>query len=187
MSQQLLVETRLAMQHPSTTNNAPREQRPPDQQECLPAEPLYSSWIGPGEGHLLLAQANTQLVDHSKGIEYMVQARTHALQERSRGLERANQHIQDDMECKLQFLTNISHELRTPLNAIIGFAEVLQEKAYGELNRQQEEYIHYILTSGNHLLSLVNDLLDLAKVKAGKMELQPEVCALRPLLEGSLI
>ena len=67
----------------------------------------------------------------------------------------------------------MSHELRTPLNAIIGFSEVLLERMFGELNDRQDEYLHDILGSGQHLLQLLNDILDLSKVEAGRMELEP--------------
>jgi signal transduction histidine kinase len=73
---------------------------------------------------------------------------------------------------KSEFLANMSHELRTPLNAIIGFSEVLHERMFGELNDKQAEYLQDILTSGHHLLSLINDILDLSKVEAGRMELE---------------
>jgi len=86
------------------------------------------------------------------------------IQDKSRQLEIANQH-------KSEFLANMSHELRTPLNAIIGFSEVLLERLFGELNDKQDDYLKDIHSSGRHLLNLINDILDLSKVEAGRMEL----------------
>jgi GAF domain-containing protein/anti-sigma regulatory factor (Ser/Thr protein kinase) len=85
--------------------------------------------------------------------------------DKSRQLEVASQH-------KSEFLANMSHELRTPLNAIIGFSEVLAEKMFGDVNAKQAEYLQDILESGRHLLSLINDILDLSKIEAGHMELE---------------
>jgi GAF domain-containing protein len=87
------------------------------------------------------------------------------IEEKSQQIEAANRH-------KSNFLANMSHELRTPLNAIIGFSEVLGERLFGELNEKQAEYTDDILTSGRHLLSLINEILDLSKVEAGRMELE---------------
>ncbi len=87
------------------------------------------------------------------------------LEEKSRQLEVADRH-------KSEFLANMSHELRTPLNAVIGFSEVLIERMFGEVNAKQEEYLQDILASGRHLLSLINDILDLSKIEAGRMELE---------------
>ena len=87
------------------------------------------------------------------------------IEDKSRQLEVASQH-------KSEFLANMSHELRTPLNAIIGFSEVLSERMFGELNEKQEEYLKDIYASGTHLLSLINDILDLSKIEPGRMELE---------------
>ena len=87
------------------------------------------------------------------------------LEAKSRLLEAASRH-------KSEFLANMSHELRTPLNAILGFSEVLAERMFGEVNAKQAEYLQDILSSGRHLLSLINDILDLSKVEAGRLELE---------------
>jgi GAF domain-containing protein len=87
------------------------------------------------------------------------------IQEKSQQLEVANKHKSD-------FLANMSHELRTPLNAIIGFSEALMDKMFGELNDKQADYLKDIHESGRHLLSLINDILDLSKIEAGRMDLE---------------
>jgi PAS domain S-box-containing protein len=89
-------------------------------------------------------------------------------------LEEQNRRVQEATRMKSEFLANMSHELRTPLNGIIGFSEFLIDQKPGPLNPKQSEYLGDILSSGRHLLRLINDVLDLAKVEAGKMDLTPE-------------
>jgi Amt family ammonium transporter len=83
-------------------------------------------------------------------------------------------------------LASISHELRTPLNSILGFAQLLQEQTFGPLTEKQARYVDHILTSGRHLLTLINDLLDLSRIEAGKLELQPEPFVLSEALTAAL-
>ena len=97
-----------------------------------------------------------------------------------RQIETANQH-------KSEFLANMSHELRTPLNAIIGFSEVLSERMFGEINDKQAEYLADILESGRHLLSLINDILDLSKIEAGRMDLEATDFDLPSAIENMLM
>jgi two-component system, NtrC family, sensor kinase len=99
--------------------------------------------------------------------------------DKSRQLEAASRH-------KSEFLANMSHELRTPLNAVIGFSEVLIQRMFGALNAKQDEYLKDIYASGQHLLSLINDILDLSKIEAGRMELAPAPFHLPTALENAV-
>jgi two-component system, NtrC family, sensor kinase len=128
-----------------------------------------------------------QLQQSYSGLELKVEERTRdlasalgELDEKSRELEAASQHKSD-------FLANMSHELRTPLNAILGFSQVLREEMVGTVNEKQAEYLDDILSSANHLLSLINDVLDLSKVEAGQVELEIAPFSLRESLERGVV
>ena len=101
------------------------------------------------------------------------------LQTKTKELEIASQH-------KSEFLASMSHELRTPLNAVIGFSEVLLDRMFGEINERQDEYLHDILNSGRHLLELLNEILDLSKVEAGQMVLEPSTFGVGSALDYTL-
>ena len=102
-------------------------------------------------------------------------------------LDRLYRELETASEHKSAFLASMSHELRTPLNAIIGFSQVLRERMFGELNAKQEEYLDDILASARHLLSLINDVLDLSKVEAGQVALDKAPFSLREALESGVV
>jgi len=109
------------------------------------------------------------------------------LRELAERLSRATEAAETANKAKSAFLANMSHELRTPLGAIIGFSELLDERLFGELTAKQAEYVQDIIESGRHLLTLINDVLDLSKIEAGKTELELSTFAIAPLLTGSLV
>ena len=102
-------------------------------------------------------------------------------------LSRLYAELEEISRHKSEFLANMSHELRTPLNAILGFTQVLRERMFGDINEKQEEYLDDILSSGHHLLSLINDVLDLSKVEAGQVELVMAPFSLREALERGVV
>jgi signal transduction histidine kinase len=126
-----------------------------------------------------------RLRESYSNLEQKVEDRTRALgqalaelEERSRQLEVASRH-------KSEFLANMSHELRTPLNAVIGFSDMLLAKTVGDLNPKQEAYARYILSSGKHQLSVINDILDLSKVEAGRLLLESSSFSLAATIEDA--
>ena len=125
-------------------------------------------------------QVEQRLQQSNQELEKKVAERTHSLKVAKQIAEAAN-------KAKSTFLANMSHELRTPLNHIIGFTELVVDKQLGALNSTQEEYLNDALNGSHHLLSLINDILDLSKVEAGKMELEPSDVDLTNLLENSLV
>ncbi len=125
-------------------------------------------------------KAHNALIDARSNLEETVKERTAELAKAQKEAEAAN-------KAKSDFLANMSHELRTPLTHIIGFTELVLDNNFGGLNKTQEEFLNDVLGSSHHLLSLINDILDLSKVEAGKLELNPSIVNLPELLEKSLI
>src|SRR5581483_4715737 len=120
------------------------------------------------------------------------------LRRKNEELEEQYRRVQEANRLKSEFLANMSHELRTPLNGIIGFAQLMHDEKVGPVSADHKEYLGDILTSSRHLLQLINDVLDLAKVESGKMDFNPEPVAmdqivsevrdiLRTLAAGKLI
>jgi signal transduction histidine kinase len=157
---------------------------------------------------LIVAALVILLIQHTRKIDKRAKealkiAKTELekrVQQRTAELETSNAQLNREIEkrkkaqteaeaanfAKSEFLANMSHELRTPMNHVIGFTELVLNKNFGELNDIQTEYLTDVYQSSNHLLSLINDILDLSKVEAGKLELQPSSVNLRDLLENSL-
>jgi len=109
---------------------------------------------------------------------------TAELRQRNDDAAAANVRIQEADRLKSQFLANMSHELRTPMNSIIGFSEILIDRLQGKIDAKQFNFLKHILASGQHLLSIINDILDLSKIEAGKMEIFPEKFDVRPVIES---
>jgi signal transduction histidine kinase len=121
----------------------------------------------------------SQLQDYTQSLERKVEEKTQELSRANLELQAANRH-------KSQFLANMSHELRTPLNAVIGFSDVLSREMFGKLNDRQRGYVGDINTSGQHLLSLINDILDLSKIEAGRMDLDVQNVELSRVFANAL-
>jgi signal transduction histidine kinase len=136
-----------------------------------------------------LESANYELQtinDNSEILNRSLQELNEELKTQQEVIVESNLRLEGVSRSKSDFLANMSHELRTPLNSVIGFSEVLQDMMFGPLNKKQEEYVENILNSGRHLLSLINDILDLSKVESGKMELELTEFSLRNVVDASL-
>ncbi|GAB4352326.1 MAG: hypothetical protein Kow0099_36570 [Candidatus Abyssubacteria bacterium] len=129
-----------------------------------------------------LKRYRTELEEYSRTLEQKVEERTKALRLMNEELQRTNQQIEAVSKLKSEFLANMSHELRTPLNAIIGFSEILCDQSFGQLNEKQIKYAQNVVVSGKHLLQLINEILDLAKVESGKMSLNLETFSVKGVL-----
>ncbi len=140
-----------------------------------------------------LAAANSQMsveITERRRIEAELQRERASLavqvDDRTRSLSDANKQLGKAARHKDEFLASMSHELRTPLNAVLGLSEAMMEEVYGPVTDRQRHSLTHISESGRHLLSLINDILDLSKIEAGKMKLEPGLVEIRPLVEMSL-
>ena len=152
----------------------------------------FLSWslIGPIQG-IVGRLAGIASGDFSRHVEVANRDELGDLGQRVNQMNDELQRVYGELETasrhKSEFLANMSHELRTPLNAILGFSQVLEKQLFGELNEKQQEYVEDILSSGNHLLSLINDVLDLSKVEAGQIELEVAAFSLREAVERGVV
>jgi signal transduction histidine kinase/DNA-binding response OmpR family regulator len=126
-----------------------------------------------------LRQAHDQLEQRVQERTAELEAAKKEVEEFSYSVVRAKEEIERASKFKDQFLSTMSHELRTPLNAVLGFSDLLTEERYGPLNERQQRYVAHIHTGGKHLLTLINDILDLSKIEAGRLQLAIENVALK--------
>ena len=141
------------------------------------------------DGSKVWVEINMSFLRDDSGQAYAILGVTRDISDRMQAEKFKHEKIEAEAasEAKSSFLANMSHELRTPLNHIIGFTELVVDQHFGDLNEMQREYLTDALDSSRHLLSLVNDILDLSKIEAGKMELEPSTIDLEGLLDSCLI
>jgi len=146
---------------------------------------IFNSWAG-WRARWLDASVRATRDRHIAERTAALSARNDQLSRRIEELEAAKLQAEAASKAKSDFLASMSHELRTPLNAIIGFSEVLLERMFGELNPKQEEYLKDVLSSGRHLLSLINDIRDVVRHESGKMELKEDTVPVEDLIADAL-
>lgn len=128
----------------------------------------------------------TAVKSHAVGLERKVEERTREVEAANTQLEKALEQAEAASDHKSTFLANVSHELRTPLNTIIGFSEILRDQHFGSLTEKQARHVHNIHRAGHQVLQLINDLLDLSKVEAGRVELQRQTTPIDPLIADAI-
>jgi PAS domain S-box-containing protein len=135
---------------------------------------LSATAVRDAAGRFLMSRSTVFDISDHKRVAVALQESERGCRVLSLELEQRNQELQRATQMKSQFLANMSHELRTPLNAIMGFSELLELRIPGPLTEKQEHYVRHIRQGGKHLLQLVNDILDLSKIEAGKVQLRLE-------------
>ena len=150
------------------------------------ADPIWDK-LGELSGAVYIMTDITESKHAEEALKHYSVELEERVKERTWELEKAKAIAESASKAKSEFLANMSHELRTPLNSIIGFSEVMQDQLYGPLNEKQQVYADNILTSARHLLNLINDILDLAKVEAGRFALELGDVVLREVLESPII
>lgn len=135
-------------------------------------------------GYLFIRLRTLALERQNAALETLIAERTREIRSQSQQLEVKKREAEQASQAKSTFLANMSHELRTPLNSIIGFSEILVERLEGKVEQKPMSFLRSIASSSHHLLSLINDILDLSKVDAGKMDVVPEVFPVRSAVDG---
>ncbi|MGH7482445.1 MAG: ATP-binding protein [Longimicrobiales bacterium] len=168
----------------------------PDSGKPFPAEVVSSKILNPrGEPTAIVSVVHdlTQAAENERlarelqelndDLEQRIERATEQLAERNRQLEWQRQELEKASRLKSEFLANMSHELRTPINVVLGYTSLMRERIYGELSAQQEEALQKVYTTSQHLLELINDILDLSKIEAGKMPVHLEEVEITALID----